>query len=502
MEKDFLECPNSDETNQSADGFSNPEAENANTQPENDTHVGENNFLGVEKISKLLIKFSIPCILSLLVGALYNIVDQIFIGNSELGFLGNAATGVCFPLTLIAMAFAWGLGDGTAAYLSICQGRKGTESAHKAVGSAMLVTLICSLLLMAIFIPLREPILLLFGASENTIELAKDYFVIIVAAFPVYMVSNMMTGVIRADGSPTYSMITLIAGAVANIALDALFIYGFNWGIKGAAWATIIGEGVTFIVCVIYFFRTKTFRLKLSSFIIDFKTLWQVTKLGISSFITQMSIVAISLVGNAVFAKYGAMSKYGTDIPISVISIETKVFTIVINIVIGIVLGAQPIFGYNYGARNYKRVKDTFLTVLIATATVGIISTLLFELCPQAIYGIFGSGDNALYSEFADKIFRIFLMFVTFTCIIKITAVFLQSVGQPVKATVTSLFRDIICFIPFMLCLPLAMDIDGAVWAAPCADAAGIIVTAALILAFFVKFKKMCSQKELPNILD
>ena len=454
----------------------------------------ENEFLGKEKLSKLLLKFCIPCVLSLLVGALYNIVDQIFIGNSDLGYLGNAATGVCFPLTIIAMAFAWGFGDGTAAYLSICQGRKDQENAHKAVGTAIFMTTLFSFLLMAVFLPLREPILRLFGASDNTIGMAKDYFVIIVAAFPVYMVSNMMTGVIRADGAPGFSMISLVAGAVTNIILDAIFIFGCGWGIKGAAWATIIGEAVTFIVCVIYFFRTKTFRLTKKSFLPDGKVLKSLVQLGISSFITQMAIVAISLVGNIIFAKYGAMSKYGQDIPISVISVETKVFTVVINIVVGIVLGAQPIFGYNYGAKNYKRVKKTFLAVLISTVTIGLISTLLFELCPQIVYGIFGSSGSELYCEFADKIFRIFLMLITFTLIIQVTAVFLQSVGQPVKAAIVSLFRDIFCFIPFICFLPLNMGIDGAIWASPCADAAAIIVTTLLILNFFIKFRRVCQN--------
>lgn len=457
----------------------------------------DNKFLGEQSILKLLAKFSIPCILSLLVGALYNIVDQIFIGNSSLHEFGNAATGVCFPLTLIAMAFAWGFGDGTAAYLSICQGRKDAEDAHRAVGSAMTMTFLFSLILVALLIPLRIPILRLFGASDNTIGYANDYFVIIVAAFPIYMVSNMMTGVIRADGSPGYSMLSLVAGALTNIALDAAFIYGAGWGIKGAAWATAIGEGVTFIVCTVYFFRTKTFKLRLKSFVPHPKILLDVTKLGISSFITQISIVAISLTGNIILAKYGAASKYGPDVPIALIGIETKVFTVVVNIVIGIVLGAQPIFGYNYGALNFKRIRDAFLIVLGLTVGVGLTATVLFEACPQVIYRIFGEGDPThYYDEFATKLFRVFLMFVTFTCVIKMSAVFLQAVGQPAMAMTASLFRDIICFIPLTIGLPVAMDgIMGALWAAPIADAIAIIVTAALIATFFVKFKKQCAAE-------
>lgn len=472
-------------------------APHANTVTEADNAPTEDNkFLGEQSLVKLLAKFSIPCILSLLVGALYNIVDQIFIGNSSLHELGNAATGVCFPLTLIAMAFAWGFGDGTAAYLSICQGRKDSEDAHKAVGSAMTMTLLFSLVLVAVLLPLRMRVLRIFGASDNTIGYANDYFIIIVAAFPIYMVSNMMTGVIRADGAPGFAMLALIAGAVTNIALDAAFIYGAGLGVKGAAWATAIGECVSFVVCLIYFFRTKTFHLRLRSFVPDLKILPAVAKLGVSSFITQISIVAISLTGNIILAKYGAQSKYGPDVPIALIGIETKVFTVVVNIVIGIVLGAQPIFGYNYGARNFKRIRDTFLIVLGLTVAVGLLATVLFEACPQAIYRIFGEGDPShYYDEFATKLFRIFLMFVTFTCTIKMSSVFLQAVGQPVMAMIASLFRDIICFIPLTIGLPVAMDgIMGALWAAPIADSVAIVVTAALIIAFFVKFKKQCAE--------
>ncbi len=481
---------------QGGDALTPPSSEYS--QMQNGAHDdGDNKFLGEQNIFKLLLKFSIPCILSLLVGALYNIVDQIFIGNSSLHELGNAATGVCFPLTLIAMAFAWGFGDGTAAYLSICQGRKDSEDAHRAVGTAMTMTFLFSILLIAVLLPLRMQILRLFGASDNTIGYANDYFIIIVSAFPIYMVSNMMTGVIRADGAPSFSMIALVAGALTNIVLDAAFIYGAGWGIKGAAWATVIGEGVTFVICAVYFFRTKTFRLRLKSFIPAPKILLEVSKLGISSFITQISIVAISLTGNIILAKYGALSKYGPDVPIALIGIETKVFTIVLNIVIGIVLGAQPIFGYNYGARNFKRIRDTFLIVLALTVGVGLISTVLFEACPQVIYRIFGEGDPAhYYDEFASKLFRIFLMFVTFTCVIKMSAVFLQAVGQPAMAMTASLFRDIVCFIPLTIGLPVAMGgIDGALWAAPIADAVAILMTAALIITFFIKFKKQCQEQ-------
>lgn len=253
-------------------------------------------FLGEGKISKLMLKFSIPCILSLLVSALYNIVDQIFIGNSELSALGNAATGVVFPIFIIAQAFAWCFGDGCAAYLNICQGKKAAQNAHKAIGTGLVATLATSIVLIAIFFPLKTQLLTLFGASENSIGYAIEYFNWILAFFPIYMLSNMMNAVVRADGSPAVSMASMLAGAIVNIVLDPVFIFGCKWGMTGAAVATVIGQVVSFAVALIYFFRTKTFKLNLQSFVPDFKEFKNALQLGTSSFITQMTIVIISLV--------------------------------------------------------------------------------------------------------------------------------------------------------------------------------------------------------------
>lgn len=441
-------------------------------------------YLGEEKIGKLLIKFSIPCILSLLVSALYNIVDQIFIGNSELGYLGNAATGIVFPITIISLAFAWCFGDGCAAFLSICQGRRDTQSAHKCVGSGITVTLLTSVVLVVLCAAFKEPVLRLFGASDATIGLASDYFTIILWGLPIYMLMNMMNSVIRADGSPSLSMASMVVGAVINIILDPIFIFALHWGIKGAAYATVIGQVVSFFISFFYFFKTKTFRLKRSSFLPDFRIFRHAVQLGSSTFITQMSIVVISLVCNVMLFQYGTLSVYGPDIPISVISIETKVFTIVINIVVGIILGAQPILGYNFGARNYTRVKETFRLALTAVIGVGIVSTLIFELAPGAVVGIFGSGSE-LYDEFAQMTFRIFLSLITFTSIIKMTSIFFQAVGQPVKAAVLSLTRDIVCFVPLVILLPRFYGIKGILFAAPAADVIAMIVTLILIVRFF-----------------
>ncbi len=457
-------------------------------------------FLGNEKISKLMLKFSIPCVLSLLVSALYNIVDQIFIGNSELSALGNAATGVVFPIFIIAQAFAWCFGDGCAAYLNICQGKKDTQSAHKAIGTGIVVTLFASLILMAIFFPLKIQLLTLFGASENSIGMAVEYFNIILAFFPAYMLSNMMNAVIRADGSPAWSMASMLLGAVINIILDPVFIFGMHWGMTGAALATIIGQCVSFIISLIYFFRTKTFKLTMQSFIPDFKAFSGALKLGASSFITQMTIVIISMVCNIMLAKYGAMSQYGVDIPIAIIGIESKVFTVVINLVVGIVLGCQPIIGYNIGAKKYDRVKQLYKSILMCTVLIGLVSTLLFEFAPRAVVGIFGQPTNIPNPEdywiFAQKTFRIFLSLVTFTCSIKMTSIFFQAVGKPVQAVVASMIRDIVCFIPLIIILPAFFGIEGILYAAPMADFIAMIVAVSLTVAYMKTLKGESSAKE------
>ncbi len=458
----------------------------------------ENKFLGEEKISKLLLKFSIPCILSLLISSLYNIVDQIFIGNSTLGYLGNAATGVVYPITIIAVAFAWCFGDGAAAYLSLCQGRKDTKNAHIGIGNSILITFIISIIFLILGFIFEDKLLYLFGASSSSINLAHDYFTIILAAIPVYMLGNSMNAVMRADGSPKFSMASTALGAIINIILDPIFIFGFNWGIKGAAYATIIGEIATLIVSIIYYTRTKTFKLSLNSFKINLGVFKNVLKLGVSTFITQISIVIISLVCNIMLAKYGAKSKYGADIPIAVIGIAMKVFSIVINIIVGIILGAQPILGYNFGAKNISRVKETFKKVTIISFIVGIISTIIFEICPSAIISIFGS-NNELYMEFATLTFRLFLMLVTLTCLIKMCSIFFQAVGEPLKATISSLTRDIVCFVPLVIILPKYFGIKGVLIASPIADLIGIIITTILVIKFF-KNISIINANEAPNI--
>lgn len=456
-------------------------------------------LLGEEKISKLLLKFSIPCIMGLLISAFYNIVDQIFIGNSELGFLGNAATGVSFPVICIANAFAWCIGDGAASYLSICAGRNDKQSAHKCVGTGITVTTLISFILAALCFSFATPLMQAFGASSQTLDMAVTYFKIIVAGFPVYLLLNVMNSMIRADGSPTYAMIAMLIGAITNIILDPLFIYVFDWGIAGAGWATVIGQVLSFLACAIYFRKPKSFILSKSSFIPDLSILKNTVKLGASTFVTQISIVVISLTSNVMLAKYGASSIYGSDIPISVFSIQTKVYSIVLSIVTGIVLGGQPIFGYNYGAKRMDRVKEAYMIVLKATILVCLIATLMFELCPQLIIQIFGAG-NDLYLEFAVMTFRIYLSLTIATCLVKMTAVFFQSIGKSTQAVVASLVRDILCFTPLAIFLPYVLEsstpgsgIYGILFAAPIADVIAIITVLVMTIPFF---KQLNTRKE------
>ena len=458
--------------------------------------VNENKILEEEKISKLLLKFSVPCVMGLLISAFYNIVDQIFIGNSTLGYLGNAATGVSFPVICIANAFAWCVGDGAASYLSICAGRKDTDSAHKSVGTGITVTLLISIVLMLICEVAAVPLMSLFGASNQTLDLAVTYFRIVAAFFPFYLLLNVMNSMIRADGSPGFAMKAMVMGAIINIILDPIFIFLLKWGIAGAAWATAIGQVVSFAICAIYFFKPKSFRLKKSSFVPNLPILSKMINLGAATFITQISIVAVTLVCNMTLARYGALSKYDPDIPISVFSIQTKVYTIVLNIVTGIVLGGQPIFGYNYGAKRMDRVREAYKIVFRATLITGITATIIFQLWPKEVVGIFGSG-NELYQEFAVKTFRIYLSLVTVTCLVKMTAVFFQSIGKSKYAVMASVIRDIVCFTPLAIILPSVLEgaevgtgINGILYAAPISDLVAIVVILILTISFFRKLNK------------
>lgn len=451
--------------------------------------VGSATTLGEEKINRLMLRFSIPCILSLLVSSLYNIVDQIFIGNSELSTLGNAATGVVFPVFIIAQAFAWCFGDGCAAYLNICQGKNDDENAHRAIGASITMAFLAGVVIVAAVFCLKVPILTFFGASENTLPYAIEYLDVVLLMLPFYILCNMMNSVIRADGSPTWAMISMLAGAVVNIILDPVFIFGLHWGMTGAALATVIGQGVTFVMTLGYFTNTKTFRLTRQSFIPRIAAIKEVVSLGFSTFITQLAIVIVAILSNIQLAKYGALTKFGSDIPIAVIGIQSKVFTVVINLVVGIVLGCQPIISFNMGAKKYDRVKELYTKVIAAAMIIGLSFTALFQIAPELVLRLFGTPSNidnpADYWEFGVLTMRIFMSLISISCLIKVNSIFFQAVGKPIRAAITSTVRDILAFVPFILILPLVSgDVVSILWAAPISDLVALIVTAALSVSF------------------
>ena len=448
-----------------------------------------NKYLVEEKIGKLLLKFSIPCIMSLLVSALYNIVDQIFIGRG-VGYLGNGATNVVFSITVISLAVALMLGDGCAAFLSLCQGKKDLKSANKSVGNAVLLLTISGLVMTALFAIFKVQILNAFGATENNFAYANEYFDYIIIGIPFFVLGNGLNSIIRADGSPKFAMITTLVGCIINVILDPVAIFVLGWGMMGAALATITGQIVTAICGVAYLTRAKAFKLDKKSFLPDGDIIKKFLPLGISSFLTQISIVVIMGVMNNVLVTYGARSKYGADIPLTVVGIVMKVFQIVVSVCIGIAAGSQPIIGYNYGAGEYKRVKELFGAIIKAEAVVGIIAMVLFEAFPLQITAIFGSEDG-LYNEFAVMAFRIFLSMIVLTCIQKATSVFLQALGKPVMAMGLSLLRDFALSVPFAIMLPMFFGVEGALYSAPIADIGSAI---AVIIMSIVTIKELNSK--------
>ncbi len=449
-----------------------------------------NNPLATAPIGKLMMKFSVPCILSLLVSSLYNIVDQIFIGRG-VGYLGNGATNVVFPITIIALAIALMIGDGCAAYLSICQGKNDIEHARKSVGNAISLFVISSLVLVFFYVIGRENILSVFGATENNIQLAREYFNIIIIGIPFFIFTNGINAVIRADGSPQFAMGSTLIGCIINLILDPIAVFVLKWGVQGAALATIIGQIVSAGMGVYYLFHTKTFTLKKSSFRFDKATLFKFLPLGISSLLTQLSIVVIMGVMNSTLVAYGAISKYGADIPMTVVGIVMKVFQIVIAFVVGIAAGCQPLVGFNYGSGNIGRVKEIYKKMIAAEVVVGLIATILFECFPVQIISIFGS-ENGLYNEFAALAFRIFLSTLLLCCVQKATSIFLQAMGEPVLSMSLSLLREFVLCVPLTLFLPhlFNLGVVGPLFSAPIADVISLVAAIIAIRHAFHKCEK------------
>ena len=451
--------------------------------------MNTNQYLAEEKISKLILKFSIPCITSMLVSSLYNIVDQIFVGRG-IGYLGNGATNVVFPITVITLALALLIGDGCRAYLSIALGKNNEKTAAQTVGNAITVTVITAIAATVLFLVFKDKILIAFGATENNIRYAEEYFGVIVLGIPFYMFTSALNSVIRADGSPAFAMASTIIGCVINLILDPLAIFVFKMGMTGAALATITGQIVTAVLSGIYITRMKSVKLIQKSFRPDFKIIKSFLPLGISSFLTQISIVVAMGVMNNTLVKYGASSPYGADIPLTVMGIVMKVFQIVISIAIGIAAGCQPIVGYNFGAGRTDRVREIYKAMMKAEITLGVISLLMFQIFPRQILGLFGTGEPE-YFTFGVRFFRIFLFFIWLDALQPITSTFFTSIGKPAKGIFLSLTRQIIFFIPLLLILPRFMGIEGCIYCGPIADFLSAVVT---IIMAFLEFKNMPKQ--------
>ena len=454
--------------------------------------------LANEPVKKLIVKFAIPCTISLLVSALYNIVDQIFIGQG-VGYFGNAATSVAFPLTVIALAIALMIGDGAGAFFSLKIGEKDTKSTELIVGNAVTMLVIAGVALALIASIFLEPILTMFGATEAVMPYAIDYTKIIAIGLPVAMFSTGFNSIIRGDGNPKYAMISMLCGALINTILDPLFIFTFGMGVKGAAYATVIGQLASTILALLYLKKFNNIKFKFKLLKLDWKICKTTLAFGISSFITQAAIAVVAIATNNVLTKYGSMSIYGGEIPLSIFGIVTKVNQIMLSLLLGIAVGAQPILGFNYGAKKIERVKETVKIALIGAIVVSGIGLVCFTCFPQQIVNLFGAGD-ALYNEFGVMYFRIFLSGCILNAIQIVCTIFFQAIGNPMQAGILSLSRQIIFYLPALFILPTIIGVKGAIYAGPVADILAFVLT---VILMTIKWKQMSSlENEIKSSLN
>ena len=444
-----------------------------------------NTFLETEKIGRLMRRYAVPCVVSLLVAALYNIVDQIFIANADyLGSYGNAANTVVFPLTVLALAVAVMIGDGCCAFVSLCLGADRKEDAHKSIGNAVLLCIVSSIVLTAIYLIFMDPILTLFGGRVNdaTFGYAKEYFFWITLGIPFYMFGQAVNPIIRSDGSPGFAMVSTVVGAVANIILDPIFIFGFRWGMMGAAVATVIGQVLTALLSVWYLCHMKAVKLRANSFGFFGKLMARFLPLGITSFLAQISLVISMAAVQNMCTKYGALDPvFGqaeyAQIPLAVLGIVMKFFQIVISVAVGLAAGCIPIVGYNIGAGRKDRAKSLFSRLLITEAVIGAVATLIVELI-----GIFGAAnESAYYTNFAVRSFRIYLCMMVLATVNKGTFIYLQSLGKAIASTMISLVREVIFGVGFALLLPRFLGLDGLLYSFPVSDIMTFIIAVIVI---------------------
>jgi len=462
-----------------------------------------NQFLGTERIGKLMRQYAIPCIISLLVGALYNIVDQIFIANaSYLGSYGNAANTVVFPLTVVALAIAVMVGDGCCAFVSMALGRKESDKAKRSVGNAVVLTVAGSVILTALYLIFANQIIAMFGGTvnEETFRHSQEYFFYITLGIPFYMFGQAMNPVIRADGNPKFAMASTLAGAVINIILDPIFIFCFKWGMMGAAVATVIGQVVTAILAVWYIVHMKTVKPSRKDFALQRNICGRMLLLGITSFLSQISLVAAMAAINNMLRKYGAQDpifkqEQYAQIPMAVVGIVMKFFQIVISIVVGMAAGCIPIIEYNMGAEKKLRVKELFTKLLVAEALVGAVALVLAEGFPHQLIAIFGAkNESVYYTEFAIKAFRIYLCMLILACVNKACFIFLQAVGKALSSTMLSMFREVVFGVGFALLLPVLFGLDGVLYSMPVSDILTFIISAIIIVKTYKELNTKGAQ--------
>ncbi len=441
--------------------------------------VVSQNPLGTEPLRKLLPQYALPATVALVVNALYNIVDQIFIGQS-VGYLGNAATNVLNPLMVMMLAVATLWGDGCASYASLQQGQGNRENASTGVCNTFVTSLIMGLIVMAVSLLCLEPICWLFGASENSLPYAMAYGSIIALGFPLMAILNPVTACIRVDGGATYGMVGLLVACCSNIILDALFCLKFGWGVRGAAIATIIGELINVLWVLAYIPRFKTVSIQKKYFRPNVSILKSIAGLGLSSFILQLSFALISAVANNMLALYGALSKYGADITVAAMGISMKINQVAINVVQGVITGSQPIMGYNYGAGKYERTKTTFKIAVIIGTVFMVFATFIFQVFPMSLISLFGS-ESELYNEFAVMCLRIFLVICVVNGLQICTSIFFQSVGKPVQASINTFAKQILLVPLGMILLPRFIGVTGVLWAGPITDGIAVIISVVLL---------------------
>ena len=435
-----------------------------------------NQFLGTERVGKLMRRYAVPCIISLLVGALYNIVDQIFIANaSYLGSYGNAANTVVFPLTVVALAIAVMIGDGCCAFVSISLGKGEVGEARKSVGSVVVLSAASSLVLTALYLIFADAIISMFGGTvnEETFRYAQEYFFYISLGIPFYMFGQAMNPVIRADGDPRFAMISTLAGAVLNIILDPIFIFECKWGMMGAAVATVLGQIVTAALAVWYLCRMKTVKPGKGDFRLHASLCTRMLTLGITSFLSQISLVAAMAAINNMLRKYGALDEIFSQEQYAQIPMA----------VVGMAAGCIPVVGYNMGAGKKTRVRELFTKLLLCEAIVGAVALVLAEGFPRQLIAVFGAAnESSYYTDFAIKAFRTYLCMMVLACVNKACFIFLQAVGKAFSSTMLSMVREVVFGVGFALLLPRFFGLDGVLYSMPVSDVLTFVIAAGMIV--------------------